>query len=38
MWFVFPQASGLGTSHTAQHYAIRSVAEVQNTQSHWLAL
>jgi len=23
MWFVFPQAFGLGTSYTAQRYAIR---------------
>jgi uncharacterized protein (DUF1810 family) len=27
MWFVFPQLAGLGASPTAQHFAIRSVAE-----------
>lgn len=34
MWFVFPQASGLGTSHTARHYAIRSVAEARAYLAH----
>jgi uncharacterized protein (DUF1810 family) len=34
MWFVFPQALGLGTSHTAQHYAIRSVAEARAYLAH----
>ena len=34
MWFVFPQAFGLGTSHTAQHYAIRSVAEARAYLAH----
>ena len=29
IWFVFPQAFGLGASHTAQHYAIRSLAEAR---------
>jgi uncharacterized protein (DUF1810 family) len=27
MWFVFPQIAGLGTSPTAQRYAIASLAE-----------
>jgi uncharacterized protein (DUF1810 family) len=34
MWFVFPQASGLGTSPTARHYAIRSVAEARAYLAH----
>ncbi|MFO8005212.1 MAG: DUF1810 domain-containing protein [Thioalkalivibrio sp.] len=34
MWFVFPQASGLGTSHTARNYAIRSVAEARAYLAH----
>jgi len=29
MWFVFPQLAGLGSSPTAQRYAIRSLAEAQ---------
>ena len=29
MWFVFPQFAGLGSSPTAQHYAIRSLAEAR---------
>ena len=28
MWFVFPQLTGLGTSHTAQHYAIADLGAV----------
>ena len=27
MWFIFPQIDGLGSSHTARHYAIRSLDE-----------
>ena len=27
MWFIFPQIRGLGSSYTAQHYAIASRAE-----------
>jgi uncharacterized protein (DUF1810 family) len=27
MWFIFPQVAGLGTSPTADHYAIRDRAE-----------
>ena len=34
MWFVFPQAIGLGTSHTAQQYAIRSVDEARAYLAH----
>lgn len=29
MWFIFPQVAGLGRSSTAQHYAIKSIAEAQ---------
>ncbi|MHC1698005.1 MAG: DUF1810 domain-containing protein [Geobacteraceae bacterium] len=29
MWFIFPQFEGLGRSSTAQHYAIKSVAEAR---------
>lgn len=29
MWFVFPQIEGLGRSSTAQHYAIKSIAEAR---------
>jgi len=34
MWFVFPQAIGLGTSYTAQHYAIRSMDEARAYLAH----
>jgi len=34
MWFVFPQAIGLGTSPMARHYAIRSVAEARAYLAH----
>ena len=34
MWFVFPQPIGLGTSATARHYAIRSVAEAHAYLAH----
>ena len=29
MWFIFPQIAGLGSSPTAQHYAIRSLDEAR---------
>jgi uncharacterized protein (DUF1810 family) len=34
MWFVFPQIEGLGSSPTAQTYAIRSLDEAQAYLSH----
>ena len=34
MGFVFPQAIGLGASHTARHYGIRSVAEARAYLAH----
>ena len=34
MWFVFPQIAGLGRSPTAQHYAIRSLAEARAYLAH----
>lgn len=34
MWFVFPQAAGLGTSPTARHYALRSAAEARAYLAH----
>lgn len=34
MWFVFPQIGGLGRSHTAQHYAIESLAEADAYAAH----
>lgn len=34
MWFVFPQLSGLGTSHLAQKFAIGSPAEAQAYLRH----
>ena len=34
MWFVFPQAIGLGTSPTAKHYAIRSMDEARAYLAH----
>ena len=34
MWFVFPQAFGLGTTHTAEHYAIRSLDEARTYLAH----
>ncbi|MDT4894832.1 MAG: hypothetical protein QOE97_3867 [Pseudonocardiales bacterium] len=34
MWFVFPQLVGLGRSPTAQHYAIRSLAEARAYLAH----
>ncbi len=34
MWFIFPQFVGLGTSATAQHFAIRSRAEAEAYLAH----
>ena len=34
MWFIFPQIDGLGTSATARHYAITSMAEAKAYLSH----
>ncbi len=34
MWFVFPQLAGLGRSHTAQEFAISSLAEARAYLRH----
>jgi uncharacterized protein (DUF1810 family) len=34
IWFVFPQLAGLGSSPTAQFYALRSLAEAQAYLAH----
>ena len=34
MWFIFPQIAGLGSSPTAQFYAISSIAEAQAYLAH----
>ena len=34
MWFIFPQFAGLGTSATAEFYAIRSRAEAEAYLQH----
>ena len=34
MWFIFPQAIGLGNSHNAQRYAIRSLEEAKEYWNH----
>lgn len=34
MWFIFPQVAGLGSSHTAQRFAIRSVDEATAYLAH----
>lgn len=34
MWYVFPQFAGLGSSPTAQRYAIRSVSEARAYLGH----
>lgn len=34
MWYIFPQIAGLGRSPTAQHYAIRDLAEAQDYLAH----
>ena len=34
MWFIFPQLAGLGSSATARHYAIGSLAEARAYLAH----
>lgn len=34
MWFIFPQIHGLGRSHTAQRFAIRSMEEARQYLHH----
>ncbi|MBP1240060.1 uncharacterized protein (DUF1810 family) [Frigoribacterium sp. PvP120] len=34
MWFVFPQAAGLGTSETSRRYAIGSIGEARAYLAH----
>jgi uncharacterized protein (DUF1810 family) len=34
IWFVFPQLAGLGSSPTAQHYAIKSLDEAKAYLAH----
>lgn len=34
MWYVFPQIDGLGSSPTARHYAIKSLAEAEAFLAH----
>jgi uncharacterized protein (DUF1810 family) len=34
MWFIFPQLAGLGSSATAQHYAIGSLGEARAYLAH----
>ena len=34
MWFIFPQFQGLGSSPTAERYAIKSVEEAQAYLEH----
>ena len=34
MWYVYPQATGLGYSEQSQHYAIRSAAEARAYLAH----
>ncbi len=34
MWFIFPQVAGLGSSPTAQHYAIRDRGEARAYLEH----
>ncbi len=34
MWYIFPQITGLGFSSTAQHYAIKSIAEARAYLDH----
>jgi uncharacterized protein (DUF1810 family) len=34
MWFIFPQLRGLGSSPTAQHYALNSLAEARTYLAH----
>jgi len=34
MWYIFPQLDGLGSSPTARHYAIKSLAEAEAYSKH----
>ena len=34
MWFIFPQLEGLGSSPTAQHYAISGIDEAKAYLAH----
>jgi uncharacterized protein (DUF1810 family) len=34
MWFIFPQLSGLGHSHMAQRFALRSLEEARKYLAH----
>ena len=34
MWFIFPQLAGLGSSSTARHYALGSLAEARAYLTH----
>ncbi|MFA5910028.1 MAG: DUF1810 domain-containing protein [Vicinamibacterales bacterium] len=34
MWYIFPQYDGLGSSATARHYAIKSLAEAEAYLRH----
>ncbi len=34
MWFIFPQAEGLGQSPTSQYYAIKSIDEARQYLAH----
>lgn len=34
MWYIFPQLAGLGTSHLAQRYAVRSLDEARAYLAH----
>lgn len=34
MWFIFPQLAGLGSSPTARHYALASLAEARAYLAH----
>ena len=34
MWFIFPQINGLGTSQTAQRFAITSIEEARQYLQH----
>ena len=34
MWYIFPQFNGLGSSSTAKHYAIKSIAEAEAYLNH----
>jgi uncharacterized protein (DUF1810 family) len=34
IWFIFPQLAGLGSSPTAQHYAIKSLEEAKAYLAH----